>query len=192
LDSADLWTNMKNCTRCPLRKGCNQVVVGIGPLCAPLLIVGEAPGGDEDIEGEPFVGRSGQLLTKLLSDGGIDRETIYVSNAVKCRPPANRVPSPIEINTCKIWLWREIQTLSNLKVILTLGATPTGLLLKLKTVSMGKLINKGYTVDYTSAKVYPWYHPSYILRRNKGTSGTEGTKLIDSTVDFFKKIKEQI
>src|SRR5947199_1014171 len=155
---------MKACTRCLLRQGCSQVVTGVGSLDSPLLMVGEAPGEDEDLEGESFVGRSGQLLTKLLTEAGISREDIYISNAVKCHPPGNRKPSQLEINTCKTWLWKEIKALHNLKVIVTLGAIPTGLLLKLNSVVMGRVIDKSFTMEYTKAKIMPWYHPSYLLR----------------------------
>jgi uracil-DNA glycosylase family 4 len=168
------------------------VVTGVGDFDSPLLIVGEAPGADEDLEGEPFVGRSGQLLTKLLKDAGIDRSSTYVSNAVKCRPPGNRTPSLEEIAVCKIWLWREMQQLSNLKVILPLGAIPTGLLLKLKNVTMGNLVGRTFKMEYTKAKIMPWYHPSFLLRRNKPTKDTEGVKLIDRTVAWFKTIKESL
>jgi uracil-DNA glycosylase len=192
LDSLDLLTQMKNCTRCHLRETCAQVVTGVGDFSSPLLIVGEAPGADEDLEGEPFVGRSGQLLTKLLADAGIERSATYVSNAVKCRPPGNRTPSPEEIAVCKIWLWREIQQLSNLKVILPLGAIPTGLLLKLKSTTMSHLVGRTFKMDFTKAKIMPWYHPSYLLRRNKPTKDNEGVKLIDRTIAWFKTIKESL
>jgi uracil-DNA glycosylase len=181
----------KMCTRCSLRAGCNQVTTGIGPINATLLVCGEASGADEDIEGEPFVGRSGQLLTKLLKDAGISRTDIYISNAVKCRPPNNRVPTQEELDTCKIWLWKEIQLLQNLKVILTLGATPTALLLKLNNIVMSTLIGRSFTVSYTKAKLIPWYHPSFLLRRNKPVNGNED-KLIERTVACFIKIKEQL
>jgi uracil-DNA glycosylase len=161
-----LLEEMKECTRCRLRKGCNQVVTGIGNIQSPLLIVGECPGADEDLEGEPFVGRSGVLLNKLLSEAKINRSDIYISNAVKCRPPNNRKPLQDELDVCKIWLWKEIQMLSNLKIILTLGATPTSLLLKLKNITMSDLVGRMFTVKYTSARIIPWYHPSYLLRKN--------------------------
>jgi uracil-DNA glycosylase family 4 len=183
---------MKACTRCPLRQGCSQVVTGIGNFNSHLFIVGEAPGEDEDLEGEPFVGRSGQLLTKLLTEAGIDRKDVYISNSVKCRPPGNRKPSQLEINTCKVWLWKEIKALHNLKVIVTLGAVPTGLLLKLNSVVMGRVINKSFTMEYTKAKIMPWYHPSYLLRRNKPTQGDSGVKLIERTVHWLKYVKEQL
>lgn len=184
-----LIEDMKNCKRCPLRQGCSQVVTGIGNFNSPLLIIGESPGADEDLEGEPFVGRSGQLLNKLLGEAGISRDSIYITNTVKCRPPGNRMPTSEEIAICKTWLWKEIKAMSNLKVIATLGAVSTGLLLKLKCITMAKLIGKAFTMDYTKAKIMPWYHPSYLLRRNKPT---DGPKLIQQTMYWLKTVKEQL
>lgn len=181
----------KGCTRCPLRSGCNQVVTGIGNPNTSLFIVGEAPGADEDLLGEPFVGRSGDLLTKLLRDVKINREDIYISNVVKCRPPGNRKPKQEEIQQCKIWLWKEIQSLLNLKIIITLGATSTELLLSLSNVIMKTVVGKAYQVKYTQAKIMPWYHPSFLLRRNKEVKGEDG-KLIDRTRQWLQHIKEQI
>jgi uracil-DNA glycosylase family 4 len=187
-----LFEDMKACTRCPLRQGCNQVVTGVGPLNASLLIVGEGPGEDEDLEGEPFVGRSGALLNKLLAGAGIERTSIYISNAVKCRPPGNRKPSQLELNTCKIWLWQEIKLLTNLKVIATLGSTPTALLLKLKSVTMNQVIGKTYSLPYSTAQLMPWYHPSYLLRRNKPAEGVAGAKLIEQTAQWLKTVREKL
>jgi uracil-DNA glycosylase family 4 len=180
-----LLTEMKDCTRCGLRQGCNQVVTGVGNANASLLIVGESPGQDEDIEGEPFVGRSGTLLTKLMKDAGIERSSVYITNTVKCRPPNNRAPSPVEITICKRWLWKEIQQLPLLKVIATLGRVPTALLLQLKIPILGAMVGHEYTMDYTNAKIMPWYHPSYLLRRNRAT-------LLEQTVTWLKSVKEKI
>jgi uracil-DNA glycosylase len=180
-----LLTEMKNCTRCNLREGCNQVVTGIGNPNTSLLIVGEAPGQDEDIEGEPFVGRSGTLLTKLMKDAGIERSSVYITNTVKCRPPNNRQPSPVEITICKRWLWKEIQQLTLLKVIATLGRVPTALLLQMKIPMLGAMVGNEYNVEYTTAKIMPWYHPSYILRKNRAS-------LLEKTVKWLKSVKEKI
>jgi uracil-DNA glycosylase family 4 len=186
-ESLDLWTLNKDCTKCSLRKGCSQVVTGCGPIQSPLLIVGEAPGQDEDLEGEPFVGRSGQLLRKLLKAAGINYKDVYITNTVKCRPPANRTPNVDEVKICKIWLWKEIQ-LSKAKVILPLGAVAIGLLLKINNFRMKDIVGKSFQVDYTTAELMPWYHPSYILRRN--TAGEQqDMKLLDQTINWFKVIK---
>lgn len=186
-----LLTTMKDCKRCPLRRGCSQVVTGAGNFNAKLMIVGEAPGQDEDIEGEPFVGRRGALLNKLLRENEIQREDIYITNAVKCRPPGNRKPSQTEMKVCKIWLWEEIQGLPNLKVIATLGATSTGLLLRISAPTMKDHVGQVYTVDYTQAKIMPWYHPSFILHRNKPTDSA-GAKLITQMASWIRQVKEQL
>jgi uracil-DNA glycosylase family 4 len=186
-----LQADNKGCTRCVLREGCQQVVPGIGPINARLMIVGEGPGEDEDIEGEPFVGRSGQLLRKLLNDANIEPASCYITNSVRCRPPNNRKPSSEEINACKIWLWREIQMIKPI-VILTLGGTSSALLLKQNNCKMKNVIGKRHQVDYINSVIMPWYHPSYLLRVNKPMAGREGKKLIEQTVDWFKLIKESI
>lgn len=186
VNSLDIQTEqepVKNCQRCSLRKTCNQVVPGIGPKKASLMIIGEAPGYDEDLVGEPFIGQCGQLLTKLLTAAGISREDAYITNTVKCRPPGNSKPSPAYIAACKPWLWGEIQEVSP-KVILPLGKVPTQLLLKLKaSFKMGDVIGKEHAVTYTEAVIMPWYHPSYLLRQGKTAD--------KDTIDFFKKIKEK-
>jgi uracil-DNA glycosylase family 4 len=146
------------------------------------MIVGEAPGEDEDSIGEPFVGRSGKLLNKLLTEANISREVIYITNSVRCRPPHNRLPSPEEISACKIWLWREIQLIQP-KVIMPLGHVPSTLLLK-KSLTMGKMKGNVYELDYCKAKLMPWYHPSYLLR--------QGSKLDEDTVKWFRKVKENL
>ena len=178
----ELRTKNLLCQQCKLRRGCNQVVPSIGPATSKLLIIGECPGQDEDIVGEPFVGRSGQLLDKLLKNAGINRDDIYITNVVKCHPPKNRTPSPTEIKACKGWLWEELR-LVNPKVILTLGRTPSFLLLKVKpSAKMKDIVGKPYTVTYIDAIVYAWYHPSFLLRH----SG----KYDKTTIDFFKQIKD--
>lgn len=177
-----LLNEMKECTRCHLRSKCNQVVPGTGNLKAKLIIIGDAPGYDEDIEGEPFVGRSGQLLTKLLNDAEISREEAYITNVIKCRPPENAAPGPIEIGACKTWLWQELKNL-NPRVVMPVGKTATGLLLKKKTFAMGSVIGKMYKVPYINAIVMPWYHPGYLVER--------GAAMHKRTVDWFKKVKEK-
>jgi uracil-DNA glycosylase family 4 len=175
---------MKDCRMCPLRNGCNQVVTGVGNFNSLLFIIGEYPGADEDLEGEPFVGRAGDLLTKLLNKVGISREDIYISSTIKCRPLPKTSPKPEEIQICKTWLWKEMLALTNMKVILPLGAMPTGLLLKTSNIVMKSVVGREFIMPYTSAKIMPWYHPNYILRRNK--------KLIECTLAWFKRIKESL
>ena len=162
--------NWKNCTGCNLCKTRTQVVWGKGKNTG-ILLLGEAPGSDEDIIGEPFVGRCGELLTKMLKQCGVSREDVYITNVVKCRPvegKKNRPPKKEEIDACKAWLWSELKQLKP-KVIVTLGKVPTGLLLKLKkTFKLGDHIGKAHELDYLDAVVVPCYHPSYLMQTGKG------------------------
>lgn len=170
------------CTKCELRKGCIQVVPGIGPAKASIMIIGEAPGADEDEEGIPFFGMCGRILTKVMNRAGLDRKECYITNTVCCRPPKNRTPLDNEVNMCKGWLWKKIKEVDP-KVIVTLGKIPTRLLLKTKkTFKLGDMINDGYNVEYIKGKIYPYYHPSFWLR--------QGKKHETTTVDFFTKILE--
>jgi DNA polymerase len=148
------------CTRCGLSQGRTQVVFGVGPLGAPLMLVGEAPGAEEDRQGEPFVGQSGQLLTRLLREMGVSREQVWIGNIVKCRPPNNRQPSPEEIRACIPYLLRQIKRI-NPKVLCTLGAPATHTLLN-TTRSMTEL--RGKIAEAFGARVLPTFHPAYILR----------------------------
>lgn len=175
---------MKTCRKCPIRTKCTQVVPGIGSFTTSLMIVGEAPGFDEDKKGEPFVGLCGQLLNKLLEKAGIQRKDVYITNLVKCRPPVNRNPLPEEIQNCKPWLWAEIQKIKP-AAILTLGKFSSCTLLKKKTTTtMKSIISQFHEVDYMDSLVAPWYHPSYLLRNGK--------KLDQMTVDWFVKVKEKV
>jgi DNA polymerase len=178
------FNSMSACTICPIRSGCKQVVVGFGNTNSKLVFVGEAPGADEDIIGRPFVGRGGQLLSKLLKEAGIDRKDVYITNAVKCRPPNNRTPTANELSQCKRWLWYELKTIQP-KAVVTLGRTPTFLLLTLKpNDSMSKHVGYPHTVNYMAAKIYPWYHPSFLLRK--------GGNFDKKTVALFEEIKNGI
>ena len=161
-----------NCGRCGLCETRTNVVAGKGSSKAKLMLVGEAPGADEDLLGEPFVGRCGDLLTKMLSDSGIDREDVYITNTVKCRPidgKKNRPPKKEEIQSCKAWLWKEMQELSP-KVIVTFGKVPTSLLLKIPKhkLKLGDVVGKMQSVDYTKSVIVPCYHPSYLMQTGRG------------------------
>ncbi len=150
-----------DCTRCPLHAlGRSKVVNSVGNFNADLMFVGEAPGADEDEQGEPFVGRAGQLLTKIIEGIGLRREDVFIGNINRCRPPGNRAPEPIESATCKPFLLREIATVGP-KVIVVLGATAAQNLLETK-VPIGKL--RGHFHDYLGVKVMPTFHPAYLLR----------------------------
>ena len=163
-----------NCTMCGLCETRTNVVVGKGPRSSSLMIIGEAPGADEDMLAEPFIGRCGDLLTKMRDDSGVSRDNTYITNVVKCRPvqgKKNRAPSTEEIETCKRWLWEEMKVV-NPRVILTLGKTPTGLLLKLKkTFKLADYINKAHQVEYLQSLVVPCYHPSYLMQTGRDKMG---------------------
>ena len=150
-----------DCTRCKLATlGRKQVVFGVGNPNADLMFVGEAPGADEDVQGVPFVGRAGQLLTKMIEAMGFSRDDVYIANVVKCRPPENRNPEPDEIATCEPFLFRQIETIKP-KVIVALGAFAAKTLLR-STDPISKL--RGQVYDYHGAQLIPTFHPSFLLR----------------------------
>ena len=149
-----------DCTRCPLYAGRTQIVHSTGNLQADLMFVGEAPGADEDAQGFPFVGRAGQLLTKIIEAIGMTREEVFIGNINRCRPPGNRQPTPEESETCKPYLLREIAVVRP-KVVVVMGNTATQNLLNLKT-GITKL--RGNFQEYFGVKVMPTFHPAYLLR----------------------------
>ena len=150
-----------DCSRCKLHTlGRTQVVFGVGDPNADLMFVGEAPGADEDVEGEPFVGRAGQLLTKIIEAIGLRREDVYIANVIKCRPPGNRNPEPDEVEQCEPFLFRQIDTVKP-KVIVALGKFAAQCLLR-----TGDPITRirGREFKYRDAILIPTYHPAYLLR----------------------------
>lgn len=151
-----------DCARCKLSTlGRKQVVNSVGNFNADLMFVGEAPGADEDLQGEPFVGRAGQLLTDIIEKGlQIPRKDVFIGNINRCRPPQNRAPEPNETLACKPFLLREIEIVKP-RVIVVLGATAAHNLLDTK-VPIGKL--RGQFHDYRGSKVMPTFHPAYLLR----------------------------
>jgi uracil-DNA glycosylase family 4 len=149
-----------DCTRCKLHKGRTKIVFGTGNPNAELMFVGEGPGRDEDLSGEPFVGRAGKLLTDMIKAMGLQREDVYISNVVKCRPPENRLPEKDEIATCSPFLMRQIDVIKP-KVICTLGSCSAQTLLQ-TTQGISKL--RGEWFDFRNAKLMPTYHPAYLLR----------------------------
>jgi DNA polymerase len=151
------------CQNCELAGGRTNVVFGAGNPNARLLFVGEAPGRDEDIQGVPFVGRSGQLLNKILEAAGIERDDVYIANIIKCRPPSNRTPFTNEIEACIPYLGRQV-ALIDPRVICTLGLPATQTLLGIRG-SMGSLRGKIYVEG--KVKVIPTYHPAAALRDPK-------------------------
>jgi uracil-DNA glycosylase len=149
------------CDRCKLHKlGRTQVVFGVGNPDADLMFVGEAPGADEDEQGEPFVGRAGQLLTKIIEAIGLRREDVYIANVIKCRPPGNRNPEPDEVERCEPFLFRQIDAIKP-KVIVALGKFAAQLLLK-TTDPITRL--RGRVYKYRGASLIPTFHPAYLLR----------------------------
>lgn len=150
-----------DCTRCKLHVGRKQIVFGTGNPNAELMFVGEAPGADEDEQGEPFVGRAGQLLTKIIEAIGMQRSDVYIANVIKCRPPNNRPPEPDEIATCEPFLFKQIDAIRP-KVIVALGTHAAHALLKVDT-TISKL--RGQVIDYRGGiKLIPTFHPAYLLR----------------------------
>ena len=171
--------DLGDCTRCPLHKqGRKQIVFGVGDPTTDLMFVGEGPGADEDEQGEPFVGRSGQLLTNMIKAMGIEREQVYIANIVKCRPPGNRQPEREECETCSPFLMRQIAAVKP-KVIVALGATAAKTLLAMNA-SMMQLRGRFYDFkpagvrsndpNWDGCKLAVTYHPAFLLRdpRQKG------------------------
>ena len=150
-----------DCTRCKLHTlGRTQVVFGVGNPNADLMFVGEAPGADEDVQGEPFVGRAGQLLTKIIEAIDLKREDVYIANVIKCRPPQNRNPEPDEVEQCEPFLFRQIDTIKP-RVIVALGKFAAQCLLR-TTEPITRLRGREFT--YRDAILMPTYHPAYLLR----------------------------
>lgn len=176
-DWADLGAvraEARGCTACALARTRTQVVFGAGSSSAGLMFVGEAPGADEDRLGEPFVGRSGQLLTRLIDGIGLTRADVYIANVVKCRPPGNRDPQADEIAACRPFLEAQIDHVAP-RVLMTLGNFATRLLLDTK-VGITKL--RGGEFGYRSGAVLvPTLHPAAVLRGG-------GTALAQARADF--------
>ena len=150
-----------DCTRCKLhRLGRRQIVFGVGNPSADLMFVGEAPGADEDVQGIPFVGRAGQLLTKIIEAIGLSRDDVYIANVIKCRPPENRNPEPDEVETCEPFLFQQIDRIQP-KVIVALGTFAAKALLKTQD-PISRL--RGRMYDYRGAKLIPTFHPAFLLR----------------------------
>jgi DNA polymerase len=158
----DLRAHIGDCTRCKLHAlGRRQVVFGVGNPAADLMFVGEAPGADEDIQGEPFVGRAGQLLTKIIEAIGLKRSDVYIANILKCRPPGNRNPEPDEVVTCSPFLTRQIDVIKP-KVIVALGSFAAKALLQ-SDVPISRV--RGHVFDFRGgAKLLPTFHPAFLLR----------------------------
>ena len=149
-----------DCTRCALHKGRHTIVFGDGDPNARLMFVGEGPGADEDAQGLPFVGRAGQLLNNMITAMGLRRDQVYIANIVKCRPPQNRVPEPVEANTCAPFLFRQIDVIQP-EVLVALGSTAATYLLGSKS-PLAAL--RGRIHQARGSKLIVTYHPAYLLR----------------------------
>lgn len=148
------------CARCKLASGRTTIVFGVGDPRAELMFVGEGPGADEDLRGEPFVGKAGQLLTKMIEAMGYRREEVYIANVVKCRPPGNRDPEPDEIAACEPFLKAQIAAVGP-KVVVALGRFAVQTLLRDPTPISRQ---RGRWRDYEGVKLMPTFHPAYLLR----------------------------
>ncbi|MBM3860356.1 MAG: uracil-DNA glycosylase [Verrucomicrobia bacterium] len=160
-DWAALEAETKKCRKCAeLARTRRNVVFGVGNPQAELMFIGEAPGADEDAQGEPFVGRAGQLLTKIIEAMGMKREEVYIANVLKCRPPENRTPLPDETANCLPYLQRQIEMIRP-KVIVALGATALRALLD---IQIGITKMRGNWYAYHDIPIMPTFHPAYLLR----------------------------
>jgi uracil-DNA glycosylase len=162
ISSNDLETiaaEARVCTKCRLAKTRTQVVWGTGSPNADLMFIGEAPGRDEDLKGEPFVGRAGQLLTDIIKAMKLSREDVYIANVIKCRPPENRNPEPDELEMCRPYIRTQVELIKP-RVIVTLGKFALQSLTGKASVSAAR----GQWTDYEGIRVMPTYHPAYLLR----------------------------
>jgi len=152
--------DLGECTRCKLHRHRNKIVFGVGNPRAELVFVGEGPGHDEDVQGIPFVGRAGQLLTQMIEAMGLSRNDVYIANVVKCRPPENRTPEKDEVSTCMPFLLRQIGAIEP-KVVVCLGSVAAQTLLNTnKSISRFR----GEWFDFRGARLMATYHPAYLLR----------------------------
>lgn len=155
-----ICSDLGDCTRCKLHKRRNKIVFGVGNPHAELLFVGEGPGHDEDLQGVPFVGRAGQLLTQMIEAMGLKRDDVYIANVVKCRPPENRTPEKDEVSTCLPFLLRQIAAIQP-KVVVCLGSVATQALLNTNKSISGF---RGQWFDFRGSRLMATYHPAYLLR----------------------------
>ena len=173
-------TEIGDCTRCKLHKKRKTIVFGEGNPAAQLMLIGEAPGADEDLQGRPFVGRAGQLLMKMIEAIGFQRSDVYIANVLKCRPPENRNPEPDEIAECSPFLFKQISLIQP-KLIIALGTFSAQLLLNSKS-TISSLRSRVYDMPY--GRVVATYHPSFLLRSpQKKPEAWEDLKLVKRILD---------
>jgi len=175
----ELAAEIRVCVKCPLHVSRTNAVPGDGPAAARLMIIGEAPGKDEDLTGHPFVGASGKFLNSVLEGTGIDRDEIFVTNTVKCRPPKNRTPKKLEIDTCTSnYLFEQIE-LINPKLIMLLGGVAAKMLLGIKSVSQAR----GRLIEHAGRRYIVGYHPAVRFYRED---------LAEKVRDDFALLKREI
>lgn len=170
LDWGQLQQQVTACMRCELHRSRTQTVFGVGDCRAEWLVIGEAPGADEDAQGEPFVGRAGQLLNAMLLAVGKARESVYIANILKCRPPGNRDPRPEEVIQCRSYLRRQIELITP-KIILAVGRIAAQNLLESEE-PIGRLRGKIHRLPDFGIPVVVTYHPAYLLRKPAEKSKT--------------------
>ncbi len=177
----------RHCTACRLAESRTQVVFGEGDPDARLMFVGEAPGADEDRLGRPFVGKAGQLLNRILEAAGIPRESVYITNVVKCRPPGNRTPLPDEIKTCSnLWLLPEIELVKP-QIIVPLGSVAAQFFLG-KKVPITRA--RGQWFEWNGILVFPMFHPAYLLRNPSRAPGSPKALTWRDIQEVKKKLEE--
>jgi len=195
LSYQEVKTLAEKCTRCPLSKGRNKVVFGNGPVPCDLMLIGEAPGADEDEQGLPFVGRAGQLLTKILESVNIKRpDDIYIANTVKCRPPSNRAPLGSEQEACAPYLSAQIRLVKP-KIILLAGAPAVKAILKTEEPMSS---NRGKWLRFPGSEiaVMPIFHPAYLLRNPSKEKGSpkwltwQDVQEVKHALEYFKRVAE--
>lgn len=179
-----LHDSIRDCTRCKLCQGRTQVVFGTGDPNAELVFVGEAPGADEDRQGVPFVGRAGQLLTRMIASMGLDRDQVYICNVIKCRPPDNRNPERDEIASCEPFLIEQLNLIRP-QVIVTLGKFAAQTLLRTDT-PISRL--RGHWHEYQGIPLMPTFHPSYLLRGSQEKIRAEKLKVWNDLQQVMAKL----
>jgi len=194
LELDKLKSECSNCQKCELANTRTNVVFGSGNPLSYIMLIGEGPGRNEDEQGLPFIGRAGQLLTKILESVKIDREKdVFIINVVKCRPPENRVPSPIEVKACSEYLEKQIE-LSKAKIILLTGATALKAILNY-TGGISKV--RGEWMEWNDKLVMPIFHPSYLLRNHSKEVGSpkwlmyQDMKKLKLKLDELKELDQE-
>ncbi len=172
---------VRECRACALCESRTQTVFGVGDQAADLLIIGEAPGQEEDRQGEPFVGRAGQLLDRMLAAIGLDRQRVYIANILKCRPPGNRDPRPEEVLSCEAFLRRQIELIGP-RLILAAGRVSAQSLLR-TDASVGRLRGRWFELGETGVPLRVTYHPAYLLR-----SPDQKAKAWDDLIEVARRL----